>query len=170
MRQAWSVSTLFSQVFSLPSYWCLDSPEHSTHHVSYRLWLTKRVLRLRPIHSPVRPLWGGLEDSEVQSPLSKQVQWDGYSLILRGQRVFLHSGEFHTFRLPVPALWTDILQKAQAAGLNAISVYTHWGLINPSPGVIDLDGFRSLRLLFEAAKAAGVWIVLRPGNVLCHCC
>lgn len=39
------------------------------------------------------------------------------------------SGEFHTFRLPVPSLWPDILQKIKAAGLNAISLYTHWGLV-----------------------------------------
>ena len=72
------------------------------------------------------------------------VQWDNYSLIVKGQRIFLQyvrvlsfdflcsnsamhhsSGEFHTFRLPVPSLWLDILQKAKAAGLNAVSVYTH---------------------------------------------
>ena len=73
------------------------------------------------------------------------------------------SGEFHTFRLPVPDLWLDILQKIKAAGFNAISVYTHMGLINPSPGVIDFNDYRALRPLFEVAKQVGVWIVLRPG-------
>lgn len=73
------------------------------------------------------------------------------------------SGEFHTFRLPVPSLWPDILQKAKAAGLNALSVYTHMGLINPSRGVVDFDGFRALQPLFDAAKDAGIFIVLRPG-------
>jgi beta-galactosidase GanA len=105
-------------------------------------------------------------NSPKSNALTDQIQWDNYSLILKGQRVFLHSGEFHTFRLPVPALWPDILQKVKAAGLNAISVYTHWGLLNPSPGVIDLNGFRSLRTLYDAAKAAGIWIVLRPGKLL----
>lgn len=74
------------------------------------------------------------------------------------------SGEFHTFRLPVPDLWLDILQKAKAAGLNAISVYTHMGLINPSPGVVDFNDYRALKPLYEAAKQVGVWIVLRPGT------
>ncbi|GLB38736.1 putative glycoside hydrolase family 35 protein [Lyophyllum shimeji] len=95
--------------------------------------------------------------------LSDQVRFDNYSLILRGQRIFLHSGEFHTFRLPVPSLWPDILQKVKAAGLNAVSVYTHMGLINPSRGVVDFDGFRALQPLYDAAKEAGIWIVLRPG-------
>jgi len=36
-------------------------------------------------------------------------------------------------------------------------------LINPSPGTIDFDSFRALAPLFDAARTAGVWIVLRPG-------
>lgn len=76
------------------------------------------------------------------------------------------SGEFHTFRLPVPSLWLDILQKIKAAGLNGISVYTHAGLLNPSPGVTDLNDFRDLQPLFDAAKQTGIWIVLRPGRFL----
>ncbi|KAF8881918.1 glycoside hydrolase family 35 protein [Infundibulicybe gibba] len=91
-----------------------------------------------------------------------QVRFDNYSLLLNGQRIFLYSGEFHTFRLPVPSLWPDILEKVKASGLNAVSVYLHMGLINPSPGVVDFDGFRALQPLYDAAKAAGIWIVLRP--------
>lgn len=91
------------------------------------------------------------------------ILWDKYSLIIRGQRVFIHSGEFHTFRLPVPGLWLDILQKVKAAGFNAISVYSHMALINPSPGVVDFDDYRALEPLYEAAKQTGIWIVLRPG-------
>ncbi|PPQ64157.1 hypothetical protein CVT24_008792 [Panaeolus cyanescens] len=93
------------------------------------------------------------------------VKFDNYSMILKGQRVFIHSGEFHTFRLPVPSLWVDILEKTKAAGLNSVSVYTHMGLMNPAPGVVDFDGFRGLQPLFDAAKEAGIWIVLRPGPV-----
>ncbi|KIJ17952.1 glycoside hydrolase family 35 protein [Paxillus involutus ATCC 200175] len=91
------------------------------------------------------------------------VMWDKYSLVIKGQRVFIHSGEFHTFRLPVPGLWLDILQKIKAAGFNAISVYTHMALINPSPGVIDFNDYRALEPLYEAAKQTGIWVVLRPG-------
>ncbi|KAG6845067.1 hypothetical protein H0H87_001129 [Tephrocybe sp. NHM501043] len=100
---------------------------------------------------------------ERDAVVTDQVRFDNYSLILKGQRIFIHSGEFHTFRLPVPSLWPDILQKAKAAGLNAVSVYTHMGLINPSRGVIDFDGFRALQPLYDAAREAGIWIVLRPG-------
>ncbi|KAG6835738.1 hypothetical protein H0H93_015139 [Arthromyces matolae] len=104
--------------------------------------------------------------SDEAASFTDEVQFDNYSLILKGQRVFLHSGEFHTFRLPVPSLWPDILQKVKAAGLNAVSVYTHMGLINPAPGVVDFDGFRALQPLYDAAQEAGIWIVLRPGMFL----
>ncbi|QRW10069.1 glycoside hydrolase family 35 protein [Ceratobasidium sp. AG-Ba] len=91
------------------------------------------------------------------------VQWDGKSLVVKGQRIFLWSGEFHTFRLPAPELWGDILEKTKAAGFNAISVYVHWGLVNPAPGEFDFTGFRALDPLFKLAMKNGLWVVLRPG-------
>lgn len=58
--------------------------------------------------------------------LTKDIQWDRYSLFVKGQRVFLWSGEFHPWRLPVQSQWLDILQKIKASGMNAVSVYAHW--------------------------------------------
>ncbi|KAF8580355.1 glycoside hydrolase family 35 protein [Ramaria rubella] len=37
------------------------------------------------------------------------------------------------------------------------------GLSNPAPGVLDFNDWRNLQPLFDAAKAAGIFIVLRPG-------
>ncbi|KAH8829076.1 glycoside hydrolase family 35 protein [Flagelloscypha sp. PMI_526] len=95
--------------------------------------------------------------------LTDQVGWDKYSFYVKGKRVFIQSGEFHGFRLPVIGLWKDIMQKAKAAGLNTISVYTHWAMINPKSGVIDLEGVNDLQPLLDAAKEAGLWIIARPG-------
>ena len=95
--------------------------------------------------------------------LTDAVQWDNYTLWIEGQRVFLHSGEFHTFRLPVRELWLDVFQKMAAAGLNAASVYVHQGLSNPSPTTLSFDGVRDLQPVFAAAAEAGLFIVLRPG-------
>ncbi|KAJ3922037.1 glycoside hydrolase superfamily [Lentinula edodes] len=128
---------------------------------------------MKLISLTVLPLWAWIlsltfQGTSGQSSLktfSPDLQFDNYTLILKGQRIFLHSGEFHTFRLPVPSLWPDILDKFKAAGFNAISVYVHMGLVNPSPGVMDFDGYRSLSALYEAARLAGLWIVLRPGPV-----
>ena len=38
------------------------------------------------------------------------------------------------------------------------------GLLNPAPGVVDLDDWRALKPFYEAASAAGLWVVLRPGE------
>ncbi|KAJ6549188.1 glycoside hydrolase superfamily [Mycena sp. CBHHK59/15] len=92
-----------------------------------------------------------------------QVGWDKYSFFIRGKRVFIESGEFHGFRLPVVPLWKDVMQKAKAAGLNTSSVYTHWAMINPKSGVIDLEGVNVLQPLFDAAREAGLWIIALPG-------
>ncbi len=38
------------------------------------------------------------------------------------------------------------------------------GATNPSPGVLDFDDWRSLQAIYEAAKLAGIFVVLRPGK------
>ncbi|PIL34771.1 hypothetical protein GSI_02558 [Ganoderma sinense ZZ0214-1] len=102
--------------------------------------------------------------------LTDVVQWDTYSLFVHDQRVFLHSGEFHTFRLPVPDLWLDIFQKMVAAGLNGVrrapsfSIYIHMGATNPSRRVVDFNDWRALQPIFDAAKLAGIFVTLRPGK------
>lgn len=52
--------------------------------------------------------------------LTNVVEWDSYSAIIHGKRLFIYSGEFHYQRLPVPELWLDIFQKFKANGLNAV--------------------------------------------------
>jgi hypothetical protein len=49
------------------------------------------------------------------------VTWDKYSLSVRGERLFIFSGEFHYQRLPVPEMWLDVFQKLRANGFNAVS-------------------------------------------------
>jgi len=79
--------------------------------------------------------------SRASNPDQSFVSWDGYSFSLNSSRIFLQAGEWHPFRLPVPDLWSDVMQKFKAAGLNAVTTYTHWALSNPKEGVLDLAGF-----------------------------
>ncbi|KAE9399468.1 glycoside hydrolase family 35 protein [Gymnopus androsaceus JB14] len=109
------------------------------------------------------PLARSNKRNVISPRFTNEVSFDNFSLSLQGQRIFLHSGEFHTYRLPVPDLWLDILEKVKAAGLNGVSVYTHMGSINPSNGTIDFNDWRALQPLYDAAKEAGIWITLRPG-------
>ncbi|PIL34787.1 hypothetical protein GSI_02574 [Ganoderma sinense ZZ0214-1] len=103
------------------------------------------VLSAIPVSLSVGSATGTLpaDPPRKSNGLTDAVQWDNYSLFVHDQRVFLHSGEFHTFRLPVPDLWLDIFQKMVAAGLNGVSIYIHTH--------------------FDAAKLAGLFVVLRPG-------
>ena len=38
------------------------------------------------------------------------------------------------------------------------------GATNPSRGVLDFNDWRALQPIFDAAKLAGIFIVLRPGR------
>lgn len=60
------------------------------------------------------------------TPLQDIVTWDQHSVFVRGERILLYNGEFHPFRLPVPALWLDIFHKIKAAGFSGVSFYTDW--------------------------------------------
>lgn len=95
------------------------------------------------------------------------VVFDKYSLALGGgqQRLFVLAAEFHPWRLPVPSLWRDVLQKIRAAGFNTVSIYTHWGLIQPSPDAetIDLTGVNDLDFFLALAKEVGLFVIVRPG-------
>lgn len=57
--------------------------------------------------------------------LQDVVTFDGNSMFIRGERLFLLSGDSHPFRLPVPSLWIDNFQKIKALGFNAVSFYTY---------------------------------------------
>ncbi|KAI1417373.1 glycoside hydrolase family 35 protein [Hypoxylon sp. FL1857] len=104
-------------------------------------------------------------NSEVGSrdQLEGLVTWDQYSMIIRGERMFVFSGEFHPWRLPSPGLWLDIFQKIKALGFNAVSFYTYWGLVEGTRGQVRFDGVFALDEFFKAAAEAGIYLIARPG-------
>ncbi|CZS89191.1 probable beta-galactosidase [Rhynchosporium agropyri] len=91
------------------------------------------------------------------------VTHDEHSLMVYGERVFVFSGEFHPFRLPVPSLWLDVFQKVKALGFNVISFYVDWALLEGKPGVYSAEGIFAFEPFFDAAKEAGVYLLARPG-------
>lgn len=99
---------------------------------------------------------GGLHGVCIASSLRSSA--DGIS------RVFINCAEFHYQRLPVPELWPDIFQKLKANGFNAVSVYFFWSYHSASKGVYDFEtSGKNLQALFDAARAANLWIVARAG-------
>ncbi|KAF2138162.1 glycoside hydrolase family 35 protein [Aplosporella prunicola CBS 121167] len=96
--------------------------------------------------------------------LTDVVTWDEGSLIVRGERVFVFSGEFHYPRLPVPELWLDVFQKFKANGLNAVSIYFFWSYHSPAPDVFDFESpAKDVQRLLDMAKQAGLYVIARPG-------
>ncbi|KAJ5245543.1 hypothetical protein N7489_005639 [Penicillium chrysogenum] len=96
--------------------------------------------------------------------LNTVVQWDHYSFQINGQRIFIFSGEFHYWRIPVPALWRDILEKIKAAGFTAFAFYSSWAYHAPNNATVDFTtGARDITPIFELAKELGMYIIVRPG-------
>lgn len=89
--------------------------------------------------------------------LTTQIEWDHYSMIVNGQRFFLWSGELHYWRIPVPELWVDVLQKIKAAGFNTFAIYTHWYFHNPNPETLDFENAaHDFTKIFDLAKELGM--------------
>jgi beta-galactosidase GanA len=82
---------------------------------------------------------------------------------IRGERMFIFSGEFHLWRLASPGLWLDVFQKIKAMGFNAVSFYTYWGLVEGTRGKLRFDGVFALEKFFRAAAEAGIYLIARPG-------
>ncbi|KAF2493127.1 hypothetical protein BU16DRAFT_563304 [Lophium mytilinum] len=88
---------------------------------------------------------------------------DQYSMKINGERLMVYGGEFHPWRIPSPSLWLDILQKVKAMGLNTISIYINWSLIEAKKGDFRLDGVFSYHAFFHAASEVGLYVIVRPG-------
>ena len=116
-----------------------------------------------------RPVLAAPEGLPTQWPLhddglNQIVQWDHYSFELRSQRTFLFAGEFHYWRLPVPELWVDILQKIKAAGFTALTFYTNWAYHAPNNHTLDFSTeAHDYTPLLKIAKEIGLYVILRPG-------
>lgn len=139
--------------------------------------LSSLLLAALAFAAPVLPQQWPVHDSG----LTDAVQWDHYSLIVNGERLFLWSGQFneqtrsssipqpktgelHYWRIPVPAVWQEILEKIKAAGFNAISVYGHWAYHSASEDHLDFEsGGHNPNPIFDIAKDLGLYILARPG-------
>ncbi|KAI0019138.1 family 35 glycosyl hydrolase [Xylariomycetidae sp. FL0641] len=96
--------------------------------------------------------------------LTTAVEWDEYSLTVNGSRTFIYSGEFHYPRLPVPALWRDVLEKFKANGMNTVSIYFFWSYHAAAPGG-DFDFAspgKDVQYLLDLCKDIGLYVIARP--------
>lgn len=110
--------------------------------------------------APAAPAPGPAERGRLFQDL---FAWDNRSLLIRGERAVMFSGEVHPFRLPVPGLWLDVLQRVKALGFNMVSFYVDWALLEGKPGRFRADGVFALEPFFRAAADAGIYLLARPG-------
>ncbi|KAF2829791.1 hypothetical protein CC86DRAFT_317015 [Ophiobolus disseminans] len=96
--------------------------------------------------------------------LNQVVQWDHYSFKINGKRLFVFSGEIHYWRIPVPEVWEDLLEKIKAAGFTAFAFYGNWGYHSANNHTTDFDtGAHDFTKLFEIADRVGLYVITRPG-------
>lgn len=101
----------------------------------------------------------------LQAPVKTfgRVSFDARSLMIDGKRQVIWSSEMHSYRLPSPDLWRDILQKMKASGFNSVALYFSWGFHSPKRGVYDFTGIRDLDRLLDMAAEEGLYVITRAG-------
>ncbi|CAO2651105.1 Nn.00g094020.m01.CDS01 [Neocucurbitaria sp. VM-36] len=96
--------------------------------------------------------------------LNDVVQWDHYSFKINGKRLFVFSGEIHYWRIPVPEVWEDLLEKIKAAGFTAFAFYGNWAYHSANNETLDFTtGSHDFTKLFEIAHRVGLYVITRPG-------
>ncbi|WP_197359161.1 glycoside hydrolase family 35 protein, partial [Streptomyces clavuligerus] len=84
--------------------------------------------------------------------------------LLDGRPVRLLSGALHYFRVH-EAQWGHRLAMLRAMGLNCVETYVPWNLHEPEPG--RYEDPEALGRFLDAARAAGLWAIVRPGPYIC---
>ncbi|MEU6662835.1 beta-galactosidase family protein [Streptomyces sp. NPDC046821] len=81
-----------------------------------------------------------------------------------GRPVRVLSGALHYFRVHEEQ-WGHRLAMLRAMGLNCVETYVPWNLHEPRPG--ELRDVAALGRFLDAARAAGLWAIVRPGPYIC---
>lgn len=90
------------------------------------------------------------------------ITFDGQSFLIDGRRIWLAAGTIHYARA-TRDMWPALIQRAKAAGLNAITVPVVWARHEPRPGQFDYAGDNDLRAFVEMIGQAGMYAILRAG-------
>ncbi|MFE6893250.1 beta-galactosidase [Streptomyces sp. NPDC057694] len=81
-----------------------------------------------------------------------------------GRPVRLLSGALHYFRVHEEQ-WSHRLGMLRAMGLNCVETYVPWNLHEPGPG--RFDDVAAVGRFLDAAREAGLWVIVRPGPYIC---
>jgi beta-galactosidase len=73
-----------------------------------------------------------------------------------------YAGAMHYWRVE-PARWARCLRAIHDLGLTVVETYVPWRVHEPAPGAAEWNRERDLAKFLDAAHAAGLAVVLRPG-------
>lgn len=90
------------------------------------------------------------------------VSYDGHSLLIDSQRIWLVCGEMDYARIP-HALWRSRIRAARQAGLNAIATRVFWNFHERQPGMFQFSDDADLRRFVQIIDEEGLFCILRPG-------
>src|ERR1035438_8677256 len=94
------------------------------------------------------------------------VTFDERSVMVDGRRMLLTCGEFHS-PCSTAAMWTALLERSQALGLNPIPSYVFWNVHETSRGVYNFSGERDLGHYLDLCQQHGLAVFLRVGPYIC---
>jgi len=94
----------------------------------------------------------------------KPITFDTVCYRVGGKPAYLHSGEFHYFRVP-RADWRRRMRLLRRAGGNCLATYIPWLLHEPREGQFVFGGqdWLELEAFLDAAAAEGLYVLARPG-------
>ena len=98
----------------------------------------------------------------------RRTWFDDRGIVIAGEpgaasrRVAFYAGAMHYWRVD-PARWGSCLGAMRALGLTIVETYVPWRVHEPAPGESVWQRERDLARFLEAAHAAGLAVVLRPG-------
>lgn len=89
--------------------------------------------------------------------------FDDRGLVLEtGRRLPFYAAAMHYWRVP-PIRWGASLRALHAQGITIVETYVPWRVHEPEAGERVWTGERDLARFLDAARAAGLSVVLRPG-------
>ena len=100
--------------------------------------------------------WGGKNTNNTS------VYANNYHIIEDGKPLAITMGEFHPQRYQ-KSEWENALLEIKAGGINTISFYVFWSLIEPYPGEFNFSGNNDIRYFIELCQKYGLKAIPRIG-------
>jgi len=92
----------------------------------------------------------------------RRTWFDSDGIVVGGRSRPVYAGAMHYWRVP-RARWAACLRAMHSLGLTCVETYVPWRVHAPERGEMTWSDDRDLAAFLEAARAAGLSVVLRPG-------